>query len=131
MLPVLLVALAALTFQIRDAPAGRAGEPSGRVTGRVVAADSGRPVSGAVVTVARDDDPPGRLTTAAVADEHGAFSFDALPAGRYDFTASKPGVFLDTQYGQTRADLPGTVVAVRADRQTTLELRLMRAELNN
>lgn len=127
MLAVLLFVVAALTAQVRDAPATRSEGRTGRVVGRVLAADSGRPVARALVTAARDDDPPGRFTDGVVADEQGAFSFDALPAGVYEFTAAKRGVFLDTQYGQTRPDLPGTTVTVAADTETTLECRLLGA----
>ena len=117
------------TVQQRDPQATR--QTAGTVRGRVIAADSGRPVAHATITVARADLPPGRASATAgnmvIADEQGGFSFPDLPNGAYELTASKPGTFLDTQYGQIDVDLPGTTVIVHGGQETTLELRLMRA----
>src|SRR5262245_23232626 len=77
---------------------------TGRITGVILASESGRPVRMADVML---------VSTAgdfrAVTDDAGAFSFDKLPAGSYSLHAGKPG-FLDMVYGQVR---PGTDTAGR------------------
>ena len=61
---------------------------SGRISGRVVAADSGRPVKRARVFVTAVEAPrrPRRAHR-----RHGAFELTELPAGRYTLTVSKSG----------------------------------------
>ena len=78
--------------------------PHGRLRGRVVAADTGRPVARAHVTATALDakTAPGYASTDLV----GGFEIDNLPPGRDIVVASKPGAFLDTQYGQVHPDLP-------------------------
>ena len=77
----------------QDAPA-----PKGRITGRVAAADTGRPIKRArvFITAAELDGGRGALT-----DEAGSFDFTDLPAGRYTVSVSKSG-FVSLSYGQRR-----------------------------
>jgi carboxypeptidase family protein len=78
--------------------------PKGRITGRVVAADSGRPLKRARVFInaAELEDGRGVLT-----DDSGTFDFTELPAGRYTVTVAKSG-FVSLSYGQRRPLQAGT-----------------------
>src|SRR6478736_2540948 len=62
--------------------------PTGRITGRVVAADNGRPVKRARVFVTAVELPGGR---GMLTDDSGVFDIVELPAGRYTLTVSKSG----------------------------------------
>src|SRR5438874_1368234 len=57
--------------------------PTGRITGRVLAADNGRPVKRARVFVNAVELPGGR---GALTDDEGVFDLSELPAGRYTVT---------------------------------------------
>src|SRR5712691_3821068 len=78
--------------------------PTGRITGRVVAADTGRPVKRARVFVTAAELPGGR---GMMTDDAGVFDFTELPAGRYNLTVSKSG-FVSLSYGQRRPLQAGT-----------------------
>src|SRR5215213_2279354 len=78
--------------------------PSGRITGRVVAADTGRPVKRARVFVTATELPGGR---GMLTDDAGVFDLTELPAGRYTLTVSKSG-FVSLSYGQRRPLQAGT-----------------------
>jgi Carboxypeptidase regulatory-like domain len=90
----------------RDTPAQQnaAPSPGGRLSGRVVAADNGRPVKRARVFIAAAELPGGR---GMLTDDDGAFDFADLPPGRYTLTASKSG-FIGLSYGQRRPLQAGT-----------------------
>ncbi len=85
-------------------PQDQAPTPTGRITGRVVTADSGRPVKRARVFINAAELPGGR---GALTDESGAFDFTELPAGRYTVTVSKSG-FVSLSFGQRRPLQAGT-----------------------
>jgi len=70
---------------------------TGRIRGRVVAADTGMAVRRAQVRLGGSE-VGGR---SALTDGEGRFEFRDLPAGRFSLTAQKPG-FMTVQYGQTR-----------------------------
>lgn len=72
--------------------------PQGRISGRVVAGDSGRPIKRARVLISAPELPGGRGT---LTDDSGVFEFVELPPGRYTVTASKSG-FVSLSYGQRR-----------------------------
>src|SRR5262249_9786255 len=57
--------------------------PTGRITGRVVASDNGRPVKRARVFVTAVELPGGR---GMLTDDSGVFDLTELPAGRYTLT---------------------------------------------
>jgi hypothetical protein len=78
--------------------------PAGRITGRVLAADNGRPVKRARVFVSAAELPGGR---GALTDDQGVFDLTELPAGRYTLTVSKSG-FVSLSYGQRRPLQAGT-----------------------
>ena len=83
----------------RDTPAQKDGPPapSGKIAGRVLAADNGRPVRRArVYAGAAQFEGRGTLT-----DDNGIFELTDLPAARYTLTVSKTG-FVALSYGQRR-----------------------------
>src|SRR5207244_8231271 len=82
----------------------QAAAPAGRITGRVVAADNGRPVKRARVFVTAVELPGGR---GMLTDDTGVFDLTELPAGRYTLTVSKTG-FVSLSYGQRRPLQAGT-----------------------
>src|SRR5207249_2147050 len=89
----------------RDTPAGTdIPTPAGRIMGRVLAADTGRPVKRARVFVNAVELPGGR---GALTDDEGVFDLSELPAGRYTVTVSKSG-FVSLSYGQRRPLQAGT-----------------------
>src|SRR5438552_14935841 len=91
----------------RDTPAQPqdvAPTPTGRITGRVVAGDNGRPVKRARVFVTAVELPGGR---GMLTDDSGVFDLTELPAGRYTLTVSKSG-FVSLSYGQRRPLQAGT-----------------------
>ena len=93
----------------RDTSARPASTPaaaaSGRLSGRVVAADTGRPIKRARVFInAAEAGGRGALT-----DDAGAFDFTGLPAGRYTVNASKTG-YIQLSYGQRRPLQAGTPI---------------------
>src|SRR5258708_1686299 len=87
--------------------------PAGRITGRVVASDNGRPVKRARVFVTAAELPGGR---GILTDDSGIFDLTELPAGRYALTVSKSG-FVSLSYGQRRPLQAGTPLQL-ADGQT-------------
>jgi hypothetical protein len=76
--------------------------------GRVIAADTGRPLRLARVSLTGGDLAGGRLV---LTDDTGGFALDNIPAGRYTLTASKSG-FLTLSYGQRRPFQSGSVLSV-------------------
>jgi len=107
-------------IQTRD----RAQPPQGKgsIAGRVLTADTGRPVKRARVTVSGGG-RGGRTTTT---DDLGRYQVADLGAGTYTITGSKNG-FADSVYGQRRPQQPGTPVTI-ADAQAAanIDLRLTR-----
>ena len=78
--------------------------PTGRITGRVVTADNGRPVKRARVFITAAELPGGR---GMLTDDTGVFDLTELPAGRYTLTVSKSG-YVSLSYGQRRPLQAGT-----------------------
>lgn len=114
----------------RDTPAqrqrGSATAPTGRITGRVIAADNGRPVRRARVLLTAAELPGGR---GALTDADGLFEFTELPAGRYSLGVSKSG-FISLSYGQRRPLQPGTPLQLgEAEQLRGLEFRLPRGSV--
>src|SRR5262245_54905085 len=108
--------------QAKDAPP----PPTGRISGRVVTADNGRPVKRARVFVTAAELPGGR---GALTDDTGLFELSDLPAGRYTMTVSKSG-FVSLSYGQRRPLQAGTPLQL-ADGQELrgIEFRLPRGSV--
>lgn len=84
---------------------------TGRITGRVVATDSGAPVRRAQVRLTA----PEIGVKVALTDAEGRFEFRELPAGRFTLNATKSG-FVNVQYGQTRPFESGRPIEL-ADKQ--------------
>src|SRR5579864_1601621 len=99
----------------RDTPAQTQDDtlvPTGRITGRVVAGDTSRPVKRARVFISAVELPGGR---GMLTDDTGVFDFTELPAGRYSVSVSKSG-FVSLTYGQRRPLQAGTPLQL-ADHQ--------------
>jgi hypothetical protein len=108
--------------QTQDAPP----PPMGRITGRVIASDNGRPVKRARVFVTAVELPGGR---GMMTDDQGIFDISELPAGRYTLTVSKTG-FVSLSYGQRRPLQAGTPLQLN-DGQTLkgIEFQLPRGSV--
>src|SRR5258708_3853741 len=76
----------------------------GRIAGRVLTADTARPVARARVFINAAEVPGGR---GVLTDNEGAYEFTELPAGRYTVNVSKTG-FITLSYGQRRPLQAGT-----------------------
>ena len=83
-------------------PGRKAKTGTGRLRGRVVAADTGAVVRRAQVRISSPDIG----TKTALTDAQGLYEFKDLPAGRFTVAVSKSG-FVPVQYGQTRPFEPG------------------------
>src|SRR5205814_1639678 len=90
----------------RDTPAQRRDQTptTGLIAGRVLAADTGRPVKRARVFATAAELPGGR---GVLTDDAGLFQLVELPAGRYTLSVSKSG-FVSLAYGQRRPLQAGT-----------------------
>jgi protocatechuate 3,4-dioxygenase beta subunit len=112
--------------QARDRGRANAPEGTGTISGRVLTADTGRPVKRARVAVSGGAAGGGRSGGSAVTDDQGRYAIAGLPAGNYNITASKAG-FVDAIYGQRRPLQPGAPFTL-ADAQaaTNVDLRLIR-----
>jgi hypothetical protein len=112
----------------RDTPAQKQDEtiPAGLIAGRVLAADTGRPVKRARVFVSAAELPAGR---GILTDDAGVFQLSELPAGRYTLSVSKSG-FVSLSYGQRRPLQAGTPLQL-ADGQEIkdIEFRLPRGSV--
>lgn len=95
---------------------------TGSISGRVLTADTGRPVKRARVMVVGG----GRAGRGATTDDQGRYTVTDLAAGSYTITGSKNG-FVDAVYGQRRPQQPGTPVTI-ADAQAAanIDVRLTR-----
>lgn len=78
--------------------ANRPASGKGRIQGRVIAADTGNPLRGAIVQVTA---PEVQVRRAATTDAEGRYEVDALPAARYALSVSKSG-YVSLQFGQQR-----------------------------
>ena len=88
----------------RDNPPQLAG--TARLAGRVLAADTGKPLRRAIV---RASVPGTREPRWIWTDSDGRWRLDHLPAGRYTLAVSKSG-YLSLRYGQLRPFEPGRVL---------------------
>jgi uncharacterized protein (DUF2141 family) len=79
---------------------------TGVIAGTVVTEGSGNPVRRARVTLTA---PELRGSRSMTTTDEGAFSFTALPAGRYNLSASKPG-YVNITFGAKRPGRPGTPI---------------------
>jgi hypothetical protein len=104
----------------RDRPPTPAGTSA--IGGRVLTADTSRPVKRARVMVSGG----GRGGRTATTDDQGRYRITDLNAGSYTVTASKNG-FVDAVFGQRRPLQPGTPVQLAdAQEASNVDLRLTR-----
>jgi protocatechuate 3,4-dioxygenase beta subunit len=100
--------------------------PAGRITGRVLAADNGRPVKRARVFATAAELPGGR---GMLTDDSGVFDLTELPAGRYSLSVSKSG-FVALSYGQRRPLQAGTPLQLADGQQMKgIEFQLPRGSV--
>ena len=92
----------------RDRPVADA--RGGRISGRVVAAESGNPLARATVLIQA---PALKEQREVTTDANGRYDAPGLPAGSYNITVSRRG-YVTLAYGQTRPFQPGREVEVRA-----------------
>jgi len=91
------------------------------IAGRVVAADTGRPLKRARVVVSGGGRPH-----VAGTDDQGRYRVTGLPAGSYTVTAAKSG-FVDGAFGQRRSLRTGSPVElVDAQQATNVDVKLAR-----
>jgi carboxypeptidase family protein len=112
----------------RDTPARKDAPPTptGRIMGRVLAADNGRPVKRARVFITAAELPSGR---GMLTDDNGVFDLTELPAGRYTVTVSKSG-FVSLSYGQRRPLQAGTPLQLGDGQQLkSVDFRLPRGSV--
>ena len=107
--------------QLKDVP-----PPAGRISGRVLAADNGRPVKRARVFATAAELPGGR---GMLTDDSGVFDLAELPPGRYTLTVSKSG-FVALSYGQRRPLQAGTPLQLADGQQLKgIEFQLPRGSV--
>ena len=104
-LGVAFLLLSIITAAQAPTPPPRAPEPTGtgRIRGRVLAADSGVPLRRAYVRVSA---PDLRIQRGAATDADGRYDIGDLPRGRYSIFVSRNG-YVSLQFGQQRAFEPG------------------------
>jgi hypothetical protein len=139
--PVLSIALAAgsvlagqeqakpqVPVRPRDAGAPQTGTPqnaTGLLAGMLIAADTGKPVRRASVSLMNAETLVRKTVTT---DELGRFSFDKLQPGAYNLSANRAG-YLDVTYGQRTpgSGRPGTAIQlVAGQRLENVSLRMPR-----
>lgn len=120
-LAVMLLVAQATSYQAASPPPRDVVTQKGTATvkGKVVTADTGKPLRRVQVSLSSPDLTESRsMSTTA----QGLFEFKDLPAGRYNLTASRPG-FLQVQYGQRRVGEAGRPLQI-ADGQQITDLSL-------
>ena len=92
-----------LSARPTQTPASRSAETTGRIRGHVFAADTGKPLPGAIVTLvdARASNPAERQGRWIRTDADGGWEAQALRPGGYTLSVSKSG-YLKIEYGQKR-----------------------------
>ena len=86
---------------------------AGTVSGRITAADSGKPLRRARVTLVPATQPAGGPAITANTNAAGQFEAKEVPPGSYFVAATRSG-YLGLQYGQRRSREKGLSVEVRA-----------------
>jgi len=97
---ILLPMSSAMAQQMPPMPEG-----TGSITGHVTAADTGKPIRGALVEIVIYNNTSSRFPRVTT-DAEGKFEFIKLPAGRYQI-ASQAARYVRLQYGQQQAGPAG------------------------
>lgn len=106
-------------------PAAPAGQPQGKISGRVVAADTGKPIAGAAVRVLSFEVL--RSGRTVLTNDDGRFEAGALPPGRYQVEVSAD-FFIRVQFGDVPSPAPGRPIDLVADQHfNTANFSLPRA----
>jgi hypothetical protein len=87
----------------RDRPVAETPTGTSRISGRVMAADTGGPLRRAQVRLSA---PTARISRLSSTDAEGRYEFPELPAARYTISVSKAG-YVSLQFGQQRPFEPG------------------------
>ncbi len=95
----------------------------GVISGTVVVVSSGQPARRARVALSGSSEVGGGRTTST--DDMGRFSFSALPEGRYNLSASKPG-HIGGSYGQRQPGRPGTPIQLADGQRLQVQLQIVR-----
>jgi Carboxypeptidase regulatory-like domain/Polysaccharide lyase family 4, domain II len=107
-------------------PSAQAQAPAigkGSISGVVVVAGSGQPARRARLTLSAPQEGGG--TRNSTTDDQGRFAFTALPAGRFNLSATKPG-YLTGSYGQRRPSRPGTPIQLGEGQRLQAQLQIWR-----
>ena len=118
----LILACLICVAQVRD-PGRAADLAGGRIAGRVVGADTNRPVSRAAVRLVRVGERADLQVTST--DDEGRFVIDIAP-GVYSVLASKPGTYAETGFGQSTPETPSRPVTVVAGETIQVEIAMFR-----
>jgi protocatechuate 3,4-dioxygenase beta subunit len=94
----------------------------GGISGKVVIASTGQPARRARVNLTS---PEGGGSRTAMTDDLGAFSFTALPAGRYSLSAAKPG-YINGAYGQRIPGRSGTPIQLAEGQRLQVQVQIWR-----
>ena len=102
--------------QATQTPASRSNDATARMRGRVLAADTGKPVPGAIVTLVdtRASNPTERQGRWIRTDAEGRWEARDLRPGAYMLSVAKTG-YLKIEYGQKRPFERGKSIQVVAD----------------
>ena len=95
------------------------------IAGSVMMAGSTQPARKARVSLSGAELRGGRT---AVTDDEGRFSFTALPAGRYNLSANKPG-HVSVSYGQRKPGRPGTPIQLSEGQKFQADLQIPRGSV--
>ncbi len=95
----------------------------GSIAGTVTVAGSGQPARRARVSLSGGADVGGSRST--ITDDRGVFTFSALPEGRFNLSASKPGHITGT-YGQKQPGRPGTPIQLADGQRLQVQLQITR-----
>jgi len=106
-----LLAIAVFGFSLSCAPVWAQSDDKGRVMGRVVTANDGRPVANATVGVVDSDKPLGTTT-----NPNGRFTLDDLPVGTISIEVRHVG------YATQRRSVRAPVVQVLPERHTAVDV---------
>jgi protocatechuate 3,4-dioxygenase beta subunit len=120
-----LVIAATVTAQVppRDAAPASQQKPAvgtAVISGSVMMAGSTQPARKVRVSLSAAELRGGRT---AITDDQGGFSFTALPAGRYNLSANKPG-HVTVTYGQRRPGRPGTPIQLADGQKFRADLQI-------